>query len=63
LIALPWLLAAYVGRMYAEDSQTPPITGLSGFWIFVPFIGGIIWLVKVQRRLNEFWIAKGAPAA
>ena len=60
IIALPWLLPAYVGRMYAEDGKEKPITGLAGFWVFVPFIGGIILLFKVQNRLNEFWKSKGA---
>ena len=61
-LALPWLLPAYIGRMYAEDNQEKPITGLAGFWVFVPIIGGIIWLVKAQNNLNLFWEAKGAVA-
>lgn len=55
LIAIPWLLPAYVGRMYAEDNQEKPITGLAGFWVFLPIIGGIIWLFRVQGCLNRFW--------
>ncbi|PKK86160.1 MAG: hypothetical protein CVT48_02330 [Thermoplasmata archaeon HGW-Thermoplasmata-1] len=58
LVAIPWLIPAYIGRMYEEDGREKPITGLSGFWIFVPLAGMIIWLVKVQKRLNEFWTAK-----
>ncbi len=54
-IAVPWLIPAYIGRMYAEDGQTKPITGLSGFWLVLPFLGGIIWLLVCQYRMNEFW--------
>ena len=61
LVATPWLIPAYVGRMYAEDNRQKPITGMSGFWIFVPFVGGFIWIAKIQGALNEFWASKGAP--
>lgn len=60
LIVLPWLLPAYVGRMYQEDNQVKTISGLTGFWIFLPLLGGIIWLFRVQNSLNRFWIGKGA---
>jgi hypothetical protein len=62
LIALPWLVPAYVGRMYAEDRQEKPISGLTGFWPFLPIIGSIVWLVKVQNNLNRFWQLKSLPA-
>jgi hypothetical protein len=60
-----FLLPAYVGRMYKEDGQSPPITGWGGFWVLVPYIGSFIWLAKIQGALNRFWEAKqsGAPAA
>ena len=58
LIAIPWLIPAYVGRMYEEDGKTKPITGLTGFWVLLPIIGGIIWILKVQNNLNAFWGAK-----
>ena len=58
LIAIPWLIPAYVGRMYAEDGKSKPISGLTGFWIFLPLIGGIVWIVKIQNHLNAFWESK-----
>ena len=59
-IAIPWLLPAYVGRAYVETGQPRMISGLSGFWIFVPFVGGIIWLCVVQSKLNDLWRSQGA---
>jgi Domain of unknown function (DUF4234) len=61
-----FLLPSYVGRMYKEDliaqgqdpvqaARSVPITGWSGFLTLIPFIGGIIWLAKVQGKLNNFW--------
>jgi hypothetical protein len=58
-----FLLPAYVGRMYNEDGNpNNPVSGLSGFWVLVPYAGSIIWLYKIQNALNQFWASKGAPA-
>jgi hypothetical protein len=62
-----FLLPSYVGDMYAEDGKTKPITGMAGLWALIPLIGGIVWLFKVQNRLNAFWAsastAEEAPPA
>jgi hypothetical protein len=50
-----------IGRMYnAEGHENPPVSGLTGLWIFVPYVGGIIYLAKTQGALNAYWKAKGA---
>jgi hypothetical protein len=62
IIVSTFLLPAYVGRMYNEDGNpNNPVSGLSGFWVLVPYVGGFIWLYKIQNALNEFWASKGAP--
>jgi apolipoprotein N-acyltransferase len=62
IIVTTFLLPAYVGRMYREDGdQNPPISGWTGFWVLVPYIGSFIWLFKSQEALNRFWGSKGAP--
>lgn len=63
MIAIPWLIPAYIGRMYEEDGKAKPITGLAGFWMFIPIIGGIIWIFKVQNNLNAFWQEKQTISA
>jgi amino acid transporter len=61
-----FLLPSYVGRLYKEDliergeepilaAQRVPITGWSGFLVLIPYIGGLIWMAKVQSKLNNFW--------
>ena len=57
-----FMLPLEVGKLYAREGKPEPVTALTGFWVFLPLIGGIIWVVKVQSRLNEFWIAHGAVA-
>jgi hypothetical protein len=32
-----------------------PVRGVTGFWNFLPLIGWIIWMVKVQNALNHRW--------
>jgi hypothetical protein len=57
-----FLLPSYVGKMYEEDGQSnPPVSGVSGFWIFLPYVGSFVWIAKVQGALNRFWQGKGAP--
>jgi Domain of unknown function (DUF4234) len=63
-----FLLPSHIGDMYAEGGKTKPITGYTGLWALIPLIGGIVWLFKVQNRLNEFWATASqetaaAPAA
>ena len=60
LVALPWLVPAYVGCMYAEDGLEKPITGMAGFWALLPLIGNIIWTFRVQNCMNRFWRLKSA---
>ncbi len=58
-----FMMPAEVGDLYTTDGQQPPVSGLTGFWILLPFIGGFIWIIKTQGRLNDFWEAHAAPAA
>jgi hypothetical protein len=57
-----FLIPSEVGNLYARDGQDRPVSGLTGFWILLPLIGGIMWLVKTQHALNRYWIAHGALA-
>src|SRR4051794_16868804 len=47
-----FLLPSYVGKLYQEDGQRAPISGWSGFWYFFPYVGGLVWIAKVQGALN-----------
>jgi hypothetical protein len=50
-----------IEAMYQEEGQQSPVTTLYGLWFLVPLIGNIVWYVQIQKALNEFWIAHGAP--
>lgn len=55
-----FMMPAEVGGLYAREGRERPVTGVTGFWVFLPIIGGLIWLFKTQGRLNDFWRARGA---
>jgi drug/metabolite transporter (DMT)-like permease len=57
-----FLLPSEVGHVYQRQGKTPPVTGLTGFWTFIPIVGFFIWTIKVQGRLNEFWESGGLGA-
>jgi len=58
-----WFVApSEVGKLYSREGQHQPVSGVTGFWMFLPLIGFIIWVVKVQGALNRYWTSKGATA-
>ncbi len=57
-----FLMPSEVGHLYRREGREEPVTGLTGFWIFLPIVGWFIWTVKTQGRLNEYWEAHGAVA-
>ena len=55
-----FLMANEVENMYRNNHEEPPITTLWGLWVLLPLIGSIIWYVRIQHAINDFWIARGA---
>jgi hypothetical protein len=49
-----------IKNAYERDGRESPVTALWGLWFLLPIIGHIIWYVRVQSALNDFWVAKGA---
>jgi Domain of unknown function (DUF4234) len=50
-----FVLPSEIGIMYERAGLEKPVQGVSGFWNLIPFVGGIIWIVKVQNALNRVW--------
>jgi hypothetical protein len=50
-----FLLPSEVGHLYSTGGQPKPVSGLTGFWVLIPLLGGFIWIAKVQGALNRFW--------
>lgn len=50
-----FVLPAEIGDLYARAGKEKPVRGVTGFWNLIPFVGFIIWVVKVQGALNRAW--------
>ncbi len=57
-----FLLPMEVGRLYSAEGRAEPVSGLTGFWVLLPLVGWIIWVIKTQGRLNDYWESHGAHA-
>jgi len=56
-----FLLPSEIGNMYARAGMEKPVRGVTGWWNFIPLIGFIIWIIKVQGALNRRW--EGTPGS
>jgi hypothetical protein len=54
-----FVMGSEVEQMYKEAGEQPKITALWGLWFLLPLIGQIIWYVRMQNAVNEFWQARG----
>jgi hypothetical protein len=52
-----------IKNMYERDGRQSPVSAIWGLWFLLPLIGNIVWYVKVQRALNDFWSSKGARSS
>lgn len=56
-----FLVPAEIGDLFAGGGKEKPVSGKTGWWVFLPLVGSIIWVVKVQGSLNEFWTNVARP--
>jgi len=49
-----------VGGLYERRGQAKPVSAVTGLWVLLPLIGSIIWFVKTNGALNDYWRSVGA---
>jgi len=59
-IAMVFISAHEVGQLYERRHQKPPVSALTGLWVLLPIVGGIVWFVKTNGALNNYWRSLGA---
>lgn len=59
-IAMVFISAHEVGKLYERRGQRPPVSALTGLWVLLPLVGGIVWFVKTNGALNDYWRSLGA---
>lgn len=63
-IVMPFLNSHEVGGLYERRGQKPPVTAVTGLWALLLgwffFVGLIIWFVRTNAALNDYWKSLGA---
>lgn len=63
-VVSPFLSSAEVGNLYERKGQPKPVSGATGLWFlllsWLLLIGAIVWFVKTNKALNEYWRSQGA---
>jgi hypothetical protein len=49
-------------ELYHRSGERSPVRTLVGLWLLLPIVGNFVWYFKVQAAINDFWVARGAPA-
>ena len=55
-----FLMAGEVEQLYRKKGMEPPITTIWGLWFLLPLIGNLIWYVRIQHSLNDYWTMSGS---
>lgn len=55
-----FLMASEVEQMYRREGKEPPITTIWGLWFLLPLIGNLIWYVRIQSSINDYWTTHGS---
>lgn len=55
-----FLMAGEVEQLYRREGKEPPITTIWGLWFLLPIIGNLIWYVRIQNSINDYWTMHGA---
>jgi hypothetical protein len=61
-IVLVFTMPGEVGKLRERAGQDPKVSAMTGLWILLPLLGGIVWFVKTNGALNEYWQSQGATA-
>jgi hypothetical protein len=64
-IVMPYLTSNEVGGLYERQGKAKPVSAATGLWFFPGIfilVGPIIWFVKTNGALNDYWKSMGAPA-
>lgn len=62
-IVMPYLTSAEVGAMREKRGQEKRVSGATGLWYFPGIfilVGPIVWFVKTNGALNDYWRSQGA---
>jgi hypothetical protein len=63
-IVMPFISPNEVGKLYERRGQKAPVGAATGLWYILLgwffFVGAIVWFVKTNGALNDYWRSQGA---
>jgi Domain of unknown function (DUF1707)/Domain of unknown function (DUF4234) len=62
-IVSPYLLSHEVGGLYERRGRRAPVSALTGLWFFpgmLLLVGPLIWFIRTNNALNDYWRSHGA---
>jgi hypothetical protein len=62
-IVMPYINSAEVGDLHAAAGREKPVSAATGLWYFPGIfiiVGPIVWFVKSNGALNDYWRSRGA---
>lgn len=61
---MPFLSPHEVGGLYERRGLAKPVSAVTGLWYLLLgwffFVGAIVWFVKTNGALNDYWRSQGA---
>jgi hypothetical protein len=64
-LVVPFLTSDEVGKMRELGGRDKKVSALTALWFFPGvfiIVGPIVWFVKTNGALNDYWKSMGAPA-
>ena len=66
-LVMPFFSSHEVGKLYERRGEQPPVTAMTGLWALLLgwffLVGSIVWFVKTNGALNDYWRSLGAEGA
>ncbi len=62
-IVSPFITSSEVGGLYERAGRPAPVSGTTGLWSFPGIfliVGPLVWFVKTNGALNDYWRSLGA---
>lgn len=60
---MPYITAAEAGSLYQGRGLRRPVSGVTGLWYFPGMfilVGPLVWFIKTNGALNNYWRSLGA---
>ena len=62
-IVMPYLMSNEVGGLYERQGKEKPVSLTTGLWYFPGIfilVGPLVWFIKTNGALNDYWRSQGA---